>query len=147
MIILFILSALTYFHTERIIIGNIVITVSVLVFLFMFICLNYKIYIIAKSKQKDQSVAPSSAITSSHQKRKKTQDKFKKYLYMFFGGWLFFHLLFSTNNLFCFASIETLTHFRHVWLYFFWSATLIAMNSTFNCLIFFGKIQSCVVRE
>ncbi len=102
MIIIFILSALAYFNRRTI--GNISIIVTVLVFLFLFICLNYKIFTIAKSKRKDDRVTPNSAATaSSNQERKKTQDKFEKYLYMFFGRWLFFHLLFSTNNIFCFA--------------------------------------------
>ena len=47
--------------------------------LFLFICLNYKMFIIAKSKRENERVAPTRAATSSHPERKRRILFFKHF--------------------------------------------------------------------
>ena len=147
MIIPFILSVWVYFNTEKRIFGNISITVSVLVFLFLLICLNYKIFIIAKSKRKDNRVTPNDAATaSSHEERKKRKINLKNISTCCLAVGCFFicsspQIIYSALRL-----TETVAYDRHGWLFRLWSVTLFTMNSTFNCLIFFWR-NSILRRE
>ena len=76
------------------------ITVVLFLFLFdVFTFLNYKILVIAKAKRNEElHVAPTGLATFGNQGSQEIKrEKFKKYLDMFVGGWLLFHLLLSSN--------------------------------------------------
>ena len=106
-----------------------VITIYLSFFLVLFIYLNYKMFVIAKSKQ---SLASSSGKKFSYRVR---------------------HYSTCTLAVICFIScscvemaysvlrlISTTKPFTfEVLLFNIWGCTLVAMNSTFNCLIFFWK--------
>ena len=145
MIIIFILSPLKHFYGQKV--SNILITVFVLALLFLFFYLNYKIFIIAKSKRKDDRVTPNSAATaSSHQERKKRKINLKNISTCCLAVGCFFicsspQIIYSALRF-----TETVAYDRHGWLFNLWSATFVAMNSTFNCLIFFWR-NSILRRE
>ena len=82
--------------------SNILIAVLVSFLLFVFICLNYKMFIIAKSRRTDERVSPTSKPTSSNQERTRCNLNFKKFPHV---PWRLavFHLLFATDCIFCFA--------------------------------------------
>ena len=69
------LVALSPFYVQKI--GYMLINVFILSLLFLLICLNYKMFIIAKSKRKEGRVGQTSATTSSHQQRKRRKLNFK----------------------------------------------------------------------
>ena len=145
MIIILSLSTLVYFYD--LIIRHILITVFVLVLLFLFIHLNYKIFIIAKSKRKDDRVTPASTATASgHQERKKRKINLKNISTCSLAVACFFicsspQIIYSVLRF-----TETVAYDRHGWLFSLWSTTFVAMNSTFNCLIFFWR-NSILRRE
>ena len=145
MIIILSLSPLVYVY--EVIIRNILITVFVLVLLFLFIYLNYKIFIIAKSKRKDDRVTPASTATASgHQERKKRKINFKNISTCCLTVACFFICCFPQLIYSVLLSTETVAYDRHARLFKLWSATFVAMNSTFNCLIFFWR-NSILRRE
>ena len=145
-IIILTFSLLVYFYDQTIF-SNISITVLVLVLLLLFIYLNYKIFIIAKSKQKDDRVTSASTATASgHQERKKRKINLKNISTCCLAVACFFicsspQIIYSVLRF-----TETLTNVRHGWLFSLWSNTFVAMNSTFNCLIFFWR-NSILRRE
>ena len=144
-IIILTFSLLVYFYDQTI--SNITITVLVLVLLLLFISLNYKIFIIAKSKRKDDRVTPASTATASgHQERKKRKINLKNISTCCLAVACFFicsspQIIYSVLRF-----TETLVNDRHAWLFSLWSSTFVAMNSTFNCLIFFWR-NSILRRE
>ncbi len=146
MIIILIFSLLqVYFHDQTI--SYISITVLVLVLLLLFIYLNYKIFIIAKSKRKDDRVTPASTATASgHQEREKRKINLKNISTCCLAVACFF--ICSSPQIICsfMRFTETLAYDRHAWLFSLWSTTFVAMNSTFNCLIFFWR-NSILRRE
>ena len=143
MIIILSLSPLAYFYGDTI--SKILKTAFLSFLLFMFICLNYKIFIIAKSKRTNESVAPTST-SLSHQKRKQRKINLKKISTCCLTVGCFFICCFPQIMHFVLRSTETLANDRHDWLFNLWSSTFVAMNSTFNCLIFFWR-NSILRRE
>ena len=145
MIIILSLSPLIYFYDLTI--RNISITVFVLVLLFLFIYLNYKIFIIAKSKRKDDRVTPASTATASgHQERKKRKINLKNISTCCLAVACFFICCFPQIIYSSLHSTETLAYDQNTQLFDLWSSTFVAMNSTFNCLIFFWR-NSILRRE
>ena len=144
-IIILTFSLLVYFYDQTI--SYISITVFILVLLFLFIYLNYKIFIIAKSKRNDDRVTSASTATASgHQERKKCKINLKNISTCCLAVACFFicsspQIIYSVLR-----STETLTNVHHAWLFGLWSSTFVAMNSTFNCLIFFWR-NSILRRE
>ena len=127
--------------------GNILITVFVLSLLFALICINYKMFVIAKSKRKDLSVAPTNTATSSNQDRKRRKLNFKNISTCSLVVGCFFvcsfpQIMYSTSRL---ISNNT-AYDRQVLLFSVWSITFFTMNSTFNCLVFFWR-NSILRRE
>ena len=126
----------------------IVIVVSISLLLFLLAYLNYKLFVIAKSKRDDKKIVPSSAQTSNVGKNMKRQILSLKNI--------------STCTLvvacFFFCSSPQIAYFilrltsdgspYQRWVYFFSlsSCTFTSMNSTFNCLIFFWR-NSILRRE
>ena len=138
MIVILSLSPLKHFHEQKV--SNILITVFVLALLFQFIYLNYKIFIIAKSKPKDDRVTPNSAATaSSHPERKKRKINLKKTSTCCLTVGCFFICCFPQIMYSVLRFTETVAYDRHARLFKLWSHTFVAMNSTFNCLIFFWR--------
>jgi hypothetical protein len=133
------LSPLVYFHWKT---SNIIIAVLVSFLLFVFICLNYKMFIIAKSKRTDERVSPTSTPTSSNQERKRRNLNFKNISTCSLAVGCFFicsfpHIVYSASRL----TSNKPFYDRHVIQFNIWSVTFFSMNSTFNCLIFFWKIS------
>ena len=143
MTIIFSLSPLAYFYGETI--GNICLAVFVVFLLFLFTCLNYKIFMIAKAKRKEESAAPTSA-TSSHEERKKRKINLKNISTCCLAVGCFFICSFPQIIYSVLRFTETVAYDRHGWLFNLWSTTLFTMNSTFNCLIFFWR-NSVLRRE
>ena len=138
------LPPLAYFYKKT---GIILIAVFILFPLFVFACLNYKMFIIAKSKRNDERVSPTSTATSSNQERKIRKLNFKNistpsmavgcFFVCSFPGFIYSATRLTLNKPF---------YNRQVLLFNIWSITSFSMNSTFNCLIFFWR-NSILRRE
>ena len=120
--------------------------VFILFFLFVFVCLNYKIFIIAKSKRNDEKVFPTRTATSSNQERKRHLN-FKNISTCSLAVGCFFvcsfpRIIYSATRL----TSNMPFYNRKVLLFDIWSGTSFFMNSTFNCPIFFWR-NSILRRE
>ena len=122
---------------------NGVITVFVLFFLILFIFLNYNMLIIAKSKRKVERCGATHDPEES--KRRKLNFKKSSTCLMAVG-------CFSICSCPCFIysglrlTSDTLSNERLNAILRIWSSTLLVMNSTFNCVIFFWR-NSILRRE
>ena len=121
---------------------NIFVTVLLVFFCFVFIYLNYKMFIIAKSKRNMNR-----AVTSSYQEGKRWKMNFNNISTCSLAVACFFVCSFPQiiYSVLCLTS-ETLPNDRRIRLFHIWSNTLVLMNSTFNCLIFFWR-NSILRRE
>ena len=133
------LQPVLYFHKK-------IMFVSFL--LFMFICLNYKMFIIAKSKRENGRVAPTRAATSSHRypERKRRILIFKHFSTCSLAVACFFicslpQIIYSASRL----TSNKPFYDRQVLIFGILSGTFVSMNTTFNCLIFFWR--SSVLRR
>ena len=143
MIVIVSLSPMLYM--DRKIYLNIVVAVFFSFLLFAFIFLNYKMFILAKSKRNDARVAP--AAMSPHQQRRKNRLNLKNVstCSLAVGCFLicsFPKIIYSSLR----STSDTPRQERNIWLFGLWSNSLVAMNSTFNCLIFFWR-NSILRRE
>ena len=139
------LSPLLYFYAK--IIGNIFKLALALTLFFVFIFLNYKMFIIAKSKREVERAASNSTATSSYQERKKHKLSLNNIStrYLAVGCFLvclFPHIIYSALSLI----LETPWYNRQILLFHIWCVTFISLNSTINCLIFFWR-NSILRRE
>ena len=143
MIVLVVLSPLFYFYGKTF--GNITITVFFILLLFVFICLNYKIFTIVRSKHMDQRVSP---MAFKREETCKAKLNFKNISSCSLAVACFFicslpQVIYSTRR---YASETTAWNDTQIILFSIWSNTILAMNSTFNCLIFFWR-NSILRRE
>ena len=127
--------------------GIVLIAVFILFFLFVFVCLNYKMFIIAKSKRNDEKVFPASTATSSNQERKRRELNFKNISTCSLAVGCFFVcsfpiIIYSATRL----TSNMPFYDRQVLLFNIWSGTCFFLNSTFYCLIFFWR-NSILRRE
>ena len=133
-----------YFHKKT---GYMLLILFVSFLLFLFICLNYKMFIIAKSKRENESVAPTRAATFSHPERKRRILIFKHFSTCSLAVACFFicslpRIIYSASRL----TSNKLFYDRQLLIFSIWSGTFFSMNSTFNCLIFFWR-NSILRRE
>ena len=140
------LQPLLYFYEKT---ANMLINLFASFLLFLFICLNYKMFIIAKSKRENERVAPTRAATSSHPERKRRILICKHFSTCSLAVACFF--ICSLPKMIYSASRLTLNkpfydRSRQVLIFAIWTGTFFSMNSTFNCLIFF-RINSILRRE
>ena len=141
------LSALLHVNQSKIIV-NVAVAVYFPLLLFLFIYSNYKIFTIAKSKRKDERVAPTTG-TTMDEKKKKRFLKLKNISTCCLVVACFFfcscpQIIYSALRL---ASITSLSdHDRQFLLFNLWSNTFMSLNSTFNCVIFFWR-NSILRRE
>jgi hypothetical protein len=121
--------------------------VFILFFLFVFVCLNYKMFIIAKSKRNDERVFPTGTATSRNQERKRRKLNFKNISTCSLAVGCFFVCSFP-RIIYSAARFTSNMPFynRQILLFNIWSVTSLFMNSTFNCLIFFWR-NSILRRE
>jgi hypothetical protein len=144
--IIFSLSPLAYYYGRTV--GNILIVVYIFCISSLFAYLNYNIFIIAKSKRRGESVAHSTSTTSvNDDERRKRKMDWKNISTCSIAVGCFFicscpQLVYSLLRL----TTDTLSQDKHSWIFNLWSNTFSAMNSTFNCLIFFWK-HSILRRE
>jgi hypothetical protein len=122
--------------------ANLVVTVYLLSFLLLFTYLNYKTFIIAKSKRDNDRIA-----SYNDQERKTLKLHFKDISTCLLAVICFFvcsspQMIYSTLRL----TSKTPFHDRRVIIFHLWSCTFVSMNSTFNCLIFFWR-NSILRRE
>ena len=140
MIMLVSLSLLVHFAGKTF--RNILVTVLLVFFCFVFIYLNYKMFIIAKSKRNMNR-----AVTSSYQEGKRWKMNFNNISTCSLAVACFVVCSFPQiiYSVLCLTS-ERLPNDRRIRLFHIWSNTLVLMNSTFNCLIFFWR-NSILRRE
>ena len=122
---------------------NGLIIVFVLLFLFLFIFLNYNMLIIAKSKRKVERCGA----THDPEKSKRRKLNFKNSSTCLMAVGCFFICSFPAI-IYCalLLTSDTLSDERLNVIFRIGSSTLLVMNSTFNCLIFFWK-NSILRRE
>ncbi len=127
---------------------NVLVTVFLVFFCFVFVYLNYKMFIIAKSKRNVVDIVPStSTMAHSYQERKRWKLNFNNISTCSFAVGCFVVCSFP-EIIYCILCLtsETLQNDRRIRLFNIWSSTLVFMNSTFNCLIFFWR-NSILRRE
>ena len=132
------MSPLLHFYETT---KNALITVYVFVLLCVFVYSNYKILIIAKSKRKDERIARLGVETNTCQKRKKSMIlNFKSISTCSLAVGCFF-LCSLPQLVFSVWRIVTNTPWddNQAVVFSFWCNTILFMNSTFNCLIFFWR--------
>ena len=134
------LSPLLYLHCRETF-GNAVIILFISLFLFLFIYLNCNMFIIAKSKRKVIRKA-----TSANKERKSRKLSFQKISTCLMAVGCFFICSFPAIMYYILFLTNTLPKKPSTLLFYFWALTSFAMNSTFNCLIFFWK-NSILRRE
>ena len=127
--------------------ANILITAFLIFILFLFIYINYKVYVVVKSKHTDQMGASSETSALSYQERKKRKINFKTTSACFLAVGCFFicstpQLMYSIWGL----TSSTSRNGGKAILLNIWSSTFVSMNSTFNCVIFFWR-NSILRRE
>ena len=126
---------------------DIIIAVSVLLLLVMLVYFNYKMFMIAKSKQ--NSTAPSSSAVTSNdtERQKRSTTKFRTVSTCSLAVACFF-ICFSPQIVFRILLLITKINFsdQQLRLFALWLNTVMATNSTFNCLIFFWR-NSVLRRE
>ncbi len=137
------LSSLSYF-AETIFV-NISIFTSFLIMLFVFIYLNYEMFIIAKSKRKEERVV--GIATSGDEERRKRKLNFNNISTCSLAVACYFvcsfpQIIYSALRL----TSETPFYDKQVLLFNIWTCTFLSINSTFNCLIFFWR-NSILRRE
>ena len=125
-----------YLERER----HIFIIAELSALLFLFIYFNYKMFIIAMSKFGNDEVVATTA-TSRDGRRKKHTLNMKIISSCSLAVACFFicsspHITYSALRL----TSETPFKDNRVVIFHLWADTFVAMNSTFNCLIFFWKI-------
>ena len=140
------LSPLYYFFKMNKIV-NMFIALFLIFILFIFIYMNYKMLVIAKSKQKDERVACSTTSTPSQEERKKCKIQCKNISTCTVAVGCFF--ICSTPQLIYSIWRSTSCNSRNdrdATLFSIWSNTFVCMNSTLNCVIFFWR-NSILRRE
>ena len=148
-IITFSLSPLGYFYRKT---GDNMAIIAYLLCTFsLFVYLNYNMYTIAKSIQKGERVAQSTCNTSlsvNYHERKERKMNLKNISTCSLVVGCFFICTFPQFVYSVLRLIrDSLSNDEHVtWLFNLWSSIFVAMNSTFNCLIFFWR-NSILRRE
>ena len=115
--------------------------------LFAVIFLNYEMFAIAKTKRRGGHVVPTGMATPSHQERKKHKKNIKYISICSLAATCFFFRFFPelVNSIWRFTTKAELYDRRTV-LCNVCTNTLVVMNSTFNCVIFFWR-NSILRRE
>ena len=143
-----ILVCLSPFYFIRKSIVNSVIATFIPLFLLLFVYSNCKLFVIAKSKRRNERIASLAAETSAVDKTvKKRILNLKNISTCSLAVCCFFfcsapQIAYSTLRLASDASLYD----KKVFLFQLWSSTFTSMNSTCNCLIFFWR-NSILRRE
>ena len=139
------MSPLLHFYEKT---KNVLISVFAFLLLCAFIYSNYKILVIAKTKLQDERIERVGTYTSAtSQRRKRGKKKLKNILTCSLAVGCFFvcslpQIIFSVWR----TTSNTPWYDRQALLLSFWCNTIVFMNSTLNCLIFFWK-NSVLRRE
>ena len=131
-------------HFNAKIFGNIVAVVILSLLQFVFIYSNYKMFKIAKSKREHERVVSTTA-TSTDQNRKTRILNLKSISTCSLAVGCFF-VCSCPQIIYSALRLASALSERQFLLFFLWSATFIALNSTFNCVIFFWR-NSILRRE
>ena len=143
-IIVVCLSLLLYFNLT---VALVLLVVFLSLFLLLFIYFNDKILAIVKSKRSDEKIAPANTTPVTNNYRKKQILKLKSISTCSLVVRCFFvcscpQSIHSSFRL----ALGMPPYDRRVWLLNIWINTLISINSTLNCLIFFWR-NSILRRE
>ena len=139
------LSPFYYFDATRI--RDILLTVFLFCILSGFIFLNCRMLVIAKSKREVERIAPMGITTASKQEIKKRTRKSKNISTCSLAVCCFFICFFPEilHSIWRFKT-KVAWYDEKAMLLRIWSDTLVTMNSTFNCVIFFWR-NSILRRE
>ena len=122
--------------TTHLVLRYTVITVNVSLLLLLFIYLNYKTFAIAKTKARDERVAPTA---TGDREMKRHKQNLKKISTCFLAVLCFFVCLCPSVCLSVYRlTAPPLNREYALWLKL-WFATCTSANSTFNCLILFWR--------
>ena len=133
---------LSFFRLNIKILANWLSIVNIPVFLLLFIYINYKMFIIARSKQDNETLPK-----SRYPVRKRAEYQLKTFSTCSLTAICYFicscpYLVYSALRL----SVYKNASFEDLVFYHLWNVTVLCVNSTFNCLIFFWK-NSILRRE
>ena len=136
------LLPLVYLNLETIV--EIFACISISFLLFLFIYSNYKIFIIAKSKREDERVAPTTAM-DENRKTRTLNLKSISTCSLAVGCFFCCFCPYITYEALRLSPRESLSEGQFL-SFSLWSGTLMSLNSTFNCVIFFWR-NSILRRE
>ena len=110
--------------------------------------MNYKIFLIAKSKNENQTRHTTSRITSTNNERTKKRKKHFRNISTCCLAVACFFICCFPSFVYCAWRLtsEKPPYDKEVTLFRLWTSTIMAMNSTFNSLIYFWK-NSVLRRE
>ena len=136
--ILVALLPLHYFYWDTV--GDVLTVVVLLLFFIVFIYLHCKTLGIAKSEREVKKLNQSIEGTASHEQRNKIKIDFKNISSCSLALGCFSICSFpEIITSICGVTSSDSWNAKQTVLFNIWSGTLFAMNSTFNCLIFFWK--------
>ena len=132
------LLPLHYFYWDTV--GDILTVVVLLLFFITFVYLHCKTLGIARSESEVKKLNQSTEGTASHEQRNKIQIIFKNISSCSLALGCFSICSFpEIINSICHLTSSNSWNAKETLLFNIWASTLFAMNSTFNCLIFFWK--------
>ena len=108
-------------------------------YLFVLFFLNYKMFVVAKEKQRN-NILPNIAFTTADKENRKHIFDLKKVSTCFLAVMCFFVCSCPGIVISCLFSAQKISLYdKNVVPLSLWMSTFVSMNSTFNCLIFFWK--------
>ena len=126
----------------------VLISIFILLLLIIFAYMNYKMFLIAKSKNENKTKPTRRTIKSTNNKKTKERKKHFRNISTCCLAVVCFVICCFPKFVYCAWRLmsEKPSDDRKVVLFILWAATIMVMNSTFNSLIFFWK-NSILRRE
>ena len=141
------LSSLLYINSTTNMISNIFIIICISLMLFLSTYANYKMFVIAKSKRVDKKVAPTTEMSKDENRKKRTINLKNISTCSLAVGCYFLcccpYIIYLTLTR---MALEGSLYDRQVLIFNLWASTFVSVNSTLNCVIFFGR-NSVLRRE
>ena len=142
-------APLLYFEQRAFCLARYVLmSIFILLLLFVIVYMNYKMFLIAKSKNENQTTTTTSTMKSTNKEKRKKTKKHVKNISTCCLAVLCFGICSFPKFVYCAwrSTSQKPSDNREVLLFSLWASTIMAMNSTFNSLIFFWK-NSILRRE
>ena len=142
-------APLLYFKKQAFYLARyVLLSIFILLLSFVIVYMNYKMFLIAKSINENQTTSTTSTMKSTNKAKTKKRKKHVKNISTCCLAVVCFGICFFPKFVYCAWRLtsEKPSDEKEVLLFRLWASTIMAMNSTFNSLIFFWK-NSILCRE